>query len=113
MTVLSLETSKKVYELCGDIKTEMTYAYNLDGEYDLLRNDDVQEHLAGDVPAISFSELIRLLPKIGEKKGWRVGGARAAGQLVNKLVRITALYVNAPTEPEGMAAVESYLLSIL
>ena len=51
----------------------------------------------------NFAELIRLLPKIAKAVKHKMYSRNTA----EKMAR---LYHDAPTEPEGMAAVESYLI---
>ncbi|HNA25187.1 MAG TPA: hypothetical protein PLI01_00500 [Nitrospira sp.] len=108
MTILSLETSKKVYELCGEYDTERVFAYDFDGRYTVMFREELEICL-GDVPAPNFAELIRLLRKIGEKKGWKQGEFSDA---VGVAFSLLMLYMNAPTEPEGMRAVEEYLMKL-
>ena len=114
MTHLSLEASKKVYELVGEYETEKHWSRSTKGKVMPWRFGYFSKTMGTEIiPAPTFAELIRVLPKIGEKKGWPVSGARLAGKMVNKLVRMTAIYVGALTEPEGMAAVEEYLMKLL
>lgn len=115
-TRLSFEASKKIFELIGDYNTETRWV-NVDGdflndgsgekEWSLLR-DFLPSSNSLSFPTPSFSELVRVLPKIGEKKDW--WPHNDTDVLAGHLARI---YANAPTEPEGMAAVERYLMEIL
>lgn len=65
------------------------------------------------VPTYTFSELIRVLPKIGEKMCWNSGFGRTGTCLIDVLYNMSIIYMNAPTEPEGMQAVEDYLMRLL
>lgn len=104
MTTLNLEASKKVYELLGD-----TYASE--------REYSPQEgyNTGGFVyPRLNFSELIRLLPKIGEKKGWSEDVWDSNRINLRRMSHILAeIYMLAPTEERGMEEVSKYLLSVL
>jgi hypothetical protein len=110
MTTLSLEASKKVYEIVGEYETEK------------LRTNDtgyIHEELPSCrigidcYPAPNFPEMIRVLPKIGEKMCWNSGFGRTGTCLIDVLYNMSIIYMNAPTEPEGMQAVEEYLLNLL
>lgn len=102
--VLSLETSRRLYELVGERETELEWAcrnkmWNLEGKYKLGAEETI--------PAYSFAECIRLLPALGEKLGW----AKATVEVHAKTM--LGRYMLAPTPQEGMEAVESYLAKLL
>lgn len=115
---LSLSCSRKIYELLGD-------AYGTSRHWDpefgrLCRCGDGPEefrHLTA-VPAPNFSETIRLLPKIAEKKGW-IYWVEEKNELENleKLAEVTQgicwQYTKTKTEEEGMAKVSEYLENAL
>lgn len=90
-STLSLSCSWKIYGLLGD--TYLTQArWQLPEECP---------------PAPSFSETIRLLPRIAEKKGWQEYECPLFFQDVG------AIYMSAPTEEEGMERVSNYLEALL
>lgn len=112
MTTLNLEASKKVYELLGDTyKTRDSFSEK--EEPDCLCGDHVEPGYKL-IPKPNFSELIRLLPKIGEKKGW-LKATFCMGDVSARTVGedLTWLYMNAPTEEQGMEEVSKYLLKVL
>lgn len=100
MTTLSLEASKKVFEIVGEYETE---------EF----TEEVREPWVVCIPRPNFAELIRVLPKIGEKKKWNAGWGRSGTCLIDVLYNVSIIYMNAPRESEGMAAVETYLMKLL
>lgn len=120
MTTLSLETSKKIYELVGEYETEKSWTKHFrindalctavhipEGRFNLLK--------AGYevTPAPTFSELIRILPKIGEKKGYKMDVFSSGLNTFKLASDLTDMYMDAPTEEEGMEAVEEYLKKLL
>ena len=71
-------------------------------------------HLFGsDIPAPNFAELIRILPKIGKKKGWGMSQWKHPNDVTQICNSASLRFMNAPTEPEGMAAVEGYLMKLI
>lgn len=128
MTTLSLIASKKVFEIVGPYETYYSHTSfrNISSPkeqhgtflHQIVLTDDVEEMMGRSylkdfavTPAPTFSELIRVLPKIGEKKGWE--GERFSFVPPHHVLHIIAHYMNAPTEAEGMQAVEEYLMKIL
>lgn len=99
MTTLSLEASKKVYEIVGEYETEECHDAD-----DGWTNEVTGKHEY--IPRPNFAELVRVLPKIirAKRPEWRVNDS--IGMYAEK-------YALAPTEPEGMAAVETYLMKLL
>jgi len=95
------------------VHTEEFYSFNSVGKRDewsklIQKEDQERKDYLQAFPSHSFAELVRILPKIGGKKGFPEGlDARV------QACRITILYQDALTEPEGMQAVESYLEKIL
>lgn len=84
--------------------------------YSVLSKDAQQKinELLGQVlEPLDFASLIRVLPKIGEKKKWNAGWGRSGTCLIDVLYNVSIIYMNAPREPEGMAAVENYLMKLL
>ena len=68
------------------------------------------------IPAPSFSETIRLLPKIAEKKGWKdyVNRNEDSGcGMWDVAEDLTCFFVEATTEAEAMAKVSEYLEKML
>lgn len=131
MTALNLEASKKVYELLGDTyETEFFWDKWCEHIYPCMPSDHkLKVHSEADftkdgselyfyepsddaISAPNFSELIRLLPKIGEKKGWSVIDGYPTEALA-KAQLMTEMYMLAPTEEQGMEEVSKYLLKIL
>lgn len=121
MTTLSLEASKKVFEIVGEYETERDWELSFDKRSwfltipeEYLPEDTMQlAYCRTRVPAPNFAELVRVLPKIGEKKKWNAGWGRSGTCLIDVLYNVSIIYMNAPTEPEGMAAVETYLMKLL
>jgi len=122
-STLSLETSKKIYELVGEYGTEWKWERITDkntGEWLLwekLRtpfNDEICEYFGiahERYPAPTFSELLRILPKIAEKKGdWSWANF---SHIRDRAADLCEKYYSAPTEPEAMAAVDKYLSKLL
>lgn len=109
MTHLPLETSRLIYELVGEYPTE--HHYNHENKV-----CDCALKLEG-IPAPNFAEVIRVLPRLckvkrkeEEKvKGW-ISNAWLEHHIANDALD---LYMNAPSEPKGMAAVNSFLLKLL
>lgn len=113
MTTLSLETSKKIYELIGEYETEKVWVTWADTDgiehgpniwlvFDLV---GLKEGEYDCSPAYGFSELIRILPKIKDKK--------FPGSLGWLAADLAIAYMDSTTEKDGMAEVEDYLKKIL
>jgi len=150
MTTLSLEASKKVFEIVGEYEAEEYWikgevVHGEEGEVDIRLGDTWNLYRYGKpdewdmeltydelksgsdlhtlylekyaqltyFPAPKFAELVRALPKIGEKMCWNSGFGRTGTCLIDVLYNMSIIYMNAPTEPEGMQAVEEYLLNLL
>lgn len=123
-TRLSLEASKKIFELVGEYETEKCYLIPPEGcfgatepiEWGILGDDLIERGYSG-VPAPSFSELVRVMPKIGVKKQWGIMPERSFYEArispSHHSMMMVEMYMSSPTEPEGMAAVERYLMEIL
>jgi hypothetical protein len=99
MTTLSLECSKKIYDLIGEYETEQTYSEREEPDC-LCGNHDDPGYIL--IPKPNFAELIRLIPKIGKKKGWKEPYFRA--------YLMTDKYMETLSEREGMQKVEEYFL---
>lgn len=121
MTCLSLEPSKLIHAVIGDFETENEWFkphWNED-RWILQRRHKEDDGGTGDYPAPTFAELIRVLPRIGEKKGWsdkittNKYGEILDSEVWQKVCKIVAKYMDAPTELEGMKAVEEYLMKLL
>lgn len=116
MIVISLEASKKLYELLGDTyetRFKWYHPWLTTGVPEIRLSGKVPKiinYLFGDVPAPVFSELLRLLPKIGEAKGWEYEEG-CLGQEIQLLCEcISEIWMLAPTEEEGISEVGEYLL---
>lgn len=114
MTTLSLEISKKLYELIGEYESEFQWKGHEDPNknecfgWTLLRTNEKDVDWDREFPASTFAELIRdVLPKLvlHGSFSWR-----ASRNMIS--VDLCRLYRDAPTEPEGMKAVEDYLKSL-
>jgi hypothetical protein len=112
-STLSLSCSKKLYELLGE--TYQTKGYwvpglDMDGPVP-TPTFEVHSKYYGAAkqrfPAPSFSETIRLLPKIAKKKGW------ADYECPLFFQDVGTIYMSAPTEEEGMKRVSDYLEALL
>jgi hypothetical protein len=118
-STLGLSCSKKLYELLGETyETEMhwkchhffkpflTENRESDQDWEGQRNEPESERFRY-IQAPSFSETIRLLPKIAKRKGWKDYECPLFFQDVG------AIYMSAPTEEEGMKQVSDYLEALL
>ena len=117
MPTLNLEASKKVYELLGWLDVEKHFGKHR-GSNKVHPTDPMSHSCRRDgcIPLPNLGELIRLLPKIGEKKGWEF--EEFFGRVTIAKVRIVAYhlanyYLEAPSPEEGMEEVSKYLLSII
>lgn len=126
LSVLPLETSRLIYELVGEYECErywVVYRSAVSSSPRLIwakprngRQSDSKNYLVR-IPAPNFAETIRVLPRLckvkrkeEEKvKGW-ISNAWLEHHIANDALD---LYMNAPSEPKGMAAVNSYLLKLL
>jgi len=137
--VLDIETSRLVQKIIGEVETEKWWSYASCGD-----GCPIPSHVKGGwrvttgkeshdaIPAPNFGELIRLLPLIGEKKGWDKitvcaayhhetppHGCSCGGYITNKtgfIIRQMATeYASefAPTPQDGMIAVGAYLKGLL
>ncbi len=105
-STLSLPCSKKLYELLGDTyETESFHEKRITDEVDL--GNGTMFYYYKKIPLPSFSEMIRLLPRIAEKKRWQEYECPLFFQDVG------AIYMSAPTEEEGMERVSNYLEALL
>lgn len=110
---LDLETSKLISELVGEYETEKKAPLMACdcGEPDLCKYAD---EIGDTVPLPNFGEVIRILPKIGEKKGIRnYGGPKHINLLHHHGWWLTKLYMNATTPEQGMKEVGTYLRTLL
>jgi len=113
--VLSISLSRRLKELVGEVETQFSHCISLPGNFQPMEPMDVDgfddewlENFSEVIPAPSFSELIRLLPAIGEKLGW------SSHEIQDKHLSILAVqYMVAPTPQEGMEKVEAYLEKLL
>ena len=117
---LDLETSKLIYKTIGDFDTEKTWydcgsnIWNCGDWAEAMNNgkDYAQSTAPGygikTIPAPSLGETIRILPKIGEERGWDNGWYR-----VMDAVNLACIYISAPSPEEGMKQVGEYLTKLL
>lgn len=109
MTTASLELSRKIYELLGEYETKKKHPVMSCGCKDpssCMFANQVEYY----IPLPNFAELVRILHKIGEKKGWTVKTQPNATFVAWTL---TEKYMFATSEPEGMQEVEKYLTPLL
>jgi len=108
-STLSLKTSQKLYELLGECETEKCWHNEKlkHGAFTVGMDDLVY-------PAPSFQELIRLLPRIGEKKEWPLFLPDYGVPSINGYgMVLLGLYMHAQNESEAMEAVDEYLAKLL
>lgn len=90
----SLDFSRKLFEIIGEQETEH-YA-----------NEELFDRSLG-IPAYTFGELLKVIPLIAEKKGWKEGVD------LHTAAAISFAFIS-PTIPEqGMKDVEDYLMTML
>lgn len=113
MTTLSLEASKKVFEIVGEYETEKCWEGLLIDVGDKFRwrvNKRNKNGNPAKYPAPNFSEVVRVLPKMqkatGNNEEWASAWCR-----INATAMVIA-YMQAPTEQEGLRAVENILMEI-
>lgn len=70
---LTLETSRKVYELIGPFDTQIINMKGVAGWREYRVDDAIRLLMKNGtypwLPRPNFAEIIRILPRIGEKKG--------------------------------------------
>lgn len=138
MTTLSLEASKKVFDLIGEYGTENYWGkwclhsrfcdrepieLHKEGEMklDSVGDADSFSHGKDDIPAPTFAELIRVLPRISDTKKWTshngkiqgINRIKVKGGVSEMIAHMTMIYMYAPSEPQGMKEVEKYLMELL
>jgi len=113
----SLEFSRKVFEIIWEQETLYTHervTHKETGEWSEWNvlmapfEDATCEHfgIKHEVyPAYTFGELIRVIPIIAEKKGWKWTNQWAKDCAI--------LYMGAPTPEQGMKNVEAHLMPML
>lgn len=137
-TTLSLEASKKVFEIVGEYETEKVWLKAPDGkwgcdepiELSVISHDMIEDGY-DFTPTPNFAELIRVLVRFNGKLDSFVDVATCAQcgkaqsalemcehgpdweEMIARIHYIANLYIESPTEPEGMAAVENYLMKLL
>lgn len=117
MCTLSLECSKKLYALLGEYETEQRWSVKIAclrgvlPEAYLIPRGSVMTADKYSIPAPNFAETIRLLPKIGEKKGW--GTLHIHGHTSTIANDVMMDYMLAPTPEEGMERLSEYLMKLL
>jgi hypothetical protein len=106
MTTLSLNASRRVHELVGDYETERRWRCKIHkdtGRTEWIASKPRLVNKARYIPAPSFSELIRILPRI----------EKIAERIDTHTRYLAFRYRDASTEPEAMAACESYLMKLI
>lgn len=116
-STLSLSCSKKLYELLGQTYETKQTSIGLIYDMGIEEPDEIA------IPRPDFSETIRLLPRIAEKKGWapffaaRIASLRVLMQDAKQVETVAShcveLYIHAYTEEEGMEQVSNYLEALL
>lgn len=113
----SLEFSRKVFEIIGGQKTYFGWVHSF-GRMQLTRLTKRYRlaesyHIDTKISAYTFSELIRVIPLIAEKKGWKEHGIyeRAMEVVENIALKYVFPYPNTPEQ--GMKDVEAYLMKML
>lgn len=121
-STLSLSCSKKIYELLGETYETENKWFKRDAAVAIsdywvpplnwTTPEDMKETKSEPYkyPAPTFSETIRLLPKIGEKAGLDGYGKESIGTVSEKCM---LLFQEAPSEEEGMKRVSDYLEALL
>lgn len=112
---LDRDVAEAIYKLLGHTyETEKSWCIAKDGDFGCYEPLDISsyedEYLSNYkevIPALDFSETIRILPKIGEKKEWSENGLWGTA---DDLARD---YMLAPTPEQGMKEVSNYLRKIL
>ena len=124
-STLSLSCSKKIYELLGETYETENKWFKRDAAVAIsdywvpplnwTTPEDMKETKSEPYkyPAPTFSETIRLLPKIAEKKGWTPSNPlEKSTELDRTANECVWIYMTANTETEGMAEVSEYLEKI-
>ena len=118
-STLSLSCSKKLYELLGQTYETEKYrdkqgretTFGVGPSILSERCEDGSRICTSDLvkytPAPSFSETIRLLPRIAEKNEWSENGLWGSAD------DIAQMYMLSDTEEEGMEQVSNYLEALL
>lgn len=95
---LSAKTSRMIFDLIGNFPTKKRWDQSNFGYL-------LTEH--GAVPAPDFGETLRIIVKIGEKKGFTPLNTRRS------LDRIAEEYIDAPTPTLGMEAVDKMVAGLI
>lgn len=115
MTTLSLECSKKIYALIGPFDTQIINMKGVAGWQEYRVDDAIRLLMKNGtypwLPRPNFAEVVRILPKIGEKKGDVID--MSPNQYSFWSLVMTGLYRDAPSEPEGLQQVDAYLSQLL
>ena len=115
MPTLDRDVAEAIYKLVGEYETEWILdsapcdvpACNCPDTHSMkVRLDDVFPH-PGFIPLPSFSETIRIIPRIAEKLEWSENGLWGTA---DDLARD---YMLAPSPEQGMKEVSNYLRKIL
>ena len=107
---LSLECSKKLYALLGDTY-ETERRISPENTCGSCYENESHIPFGQCIPNPNFAETIRLLPKIGEKKGW--GTLHIHGHTSTIANDVMMDYMLAPTPEEGMERLSEYLMKLL
>jgi hypothetical protein len=109
MTSLPPEPSRAIHALLGNYETKYFY----DDEGELFPFNDGYSYYDGCVPAPNFAEVVRVMIKIGQKKGWMMMGGVASQDTHFITTKLAWTYAMAPTEPKGMEEVGKLLMKLL
>lgn len=121
MPTLDRDVAEKIHILVGDYETEVFWGdKHMCRAYDCVHCDSPFRD-EGSIPFPNFGETVRILTKIGEKKGWNqetfsLANGHKTHTLGDHDIHATNMlidYMNAPTAEEGMKQVSIYLRRIL
>ena len=126
---LDRDVAEKIFRIVGEcdtksiwflIQDDVGWKEQLETKPHISHNTDILSH-PGTIKGLQgfsapdFSETIRILPEIGEKKMWHLdiphgGKDHSIGDVYS---RLCVIYGFAPTPSEGMKLVSDYLRKIL
>lgn len=116
-STLDRDVAEAIYKLLGWLDVAKHYGKHRGG-YKAHSTDPMSHSCRrnGCIPLPDFSETIRLLPKIGEKKGWGMNNEYQGDEEPMReyyAKELSIIYMDAPSPFEGMAQVSAYLRKIL
>lgn len=123
---LSLETSKLIFDLVGEYPTRLHWKSYIDrdtGERYMDRHPSEVDYFASAfaIPAPDFGETVRIMVKIGEKKGWNNRETAYLSHINGKMIyhvsdviyTLSEKYCYAPSPELGMEEVDTYIRKVL